>query len=57
MNKIAKMKTKNKTIKNIKTFEEHLGKRYGPVGFVKRIVFEIKAKAFAADEGVTNKKI
>ena len=32
------------------TFDEHLEKRYGPVGSIKRTEFEIKAKAFAIGE-------
>ena len=39
--------TKNK---NITTFDEHLDKRYGKPGSVKRTEFEIKAKAFASGE-------
>jgi len=35
---------------NITTFEEHLDKRYGVLGTVKRTEFEIKAKAFAIGE-------
>jgi ribosome-binding protein aMBF1 (putative translation factor) len=34
----------------ITTFEEHLDKRYGEVGSLKRTEFEIKAKAFAIGE-------
>jgi ribosome-binding protein aMBF1 (putative translation factor) len=33
--------------KNIKTFEEHLEKRYGKIGTKTRTDFDIKAKAFA----------
>ena len=32
------------------TFDEHIEKRYGPVGSLKRTEFEIKAKAFAIGE-------
>ena len=32
------------------SFDEHLEKRYGPVGSLKRTEFEIKAKAFAIGE-------
>ena len=38
------------TMKDITTFEEHLEKRYGQPGTVKRKEFEIKAKAFAIGE-------
>lgn len=41
------MKTKNK---NIKTFSQHLDKRYGKIGTEKRTEFEIKAKSFAIGE-------
>ena len=34
----------------ITTFEEHLEKRYGPSGSIKRTEFEIKAKAYAIGE-------
>jgi len=48
------MKTKNK--KNITTFEEHLDKRYGPIGSIKRTNFEIKAKAFAIGEVIKEER-
>ena len=32
------------------TFDEHLDKRYGPIGSIERANFEIKAKAFAIGE-------
>jgi hypothetical protein len=41
------METKNK---NLKTFTEHLDKRYGIIGTKKRTDFEIKAKSFAIGE-------
>ncbi|WP_304062450.1 helix-turn-helix domain-containing protein [Pedobacter glucosidilyticus] len=41
------METKNK---NIKTFAQHLDKRYGATGTKERIEFEIKAKSFAIGE-------
>lgn len=41
------MEIKNK---NIKTFSQHLDKRYGNAGTEKRTEFEIKAKAFAIGE-------
>lgn len=41
------MATKNK---NIKTFKEHLDKRYGKEGSKERTDFEIKAKSFAIGE-------
>ena len=44
------MKAKNNTVKNITTFEQHLEKRYGKSGSIKRTEFEIKAKAFAIGE-------
>ena len=36
--------------KNIKTFAQHLDKRYGEIGTEKRSDFEIKAKSFAIGE-------
>lgn len=36
--------------RELTTFDEHLDKRYGPVGSLKRTEFEIKAKAFAIGE-------
>lgn len=45
--KTYKMETKNK---NIKTFSQHLDKRYGKTGSEKRTDFEIKAKSFAIGE-------
>ena len=41
------MDTKNK---NIKTFNEHLDKRYGETATKGRTDFEIKAKSFAIGE-------
>ncbi len=41
------METKNN---NIKTFDQHLDKRYGKTGSEKRTEFEIKAKSFAIGE-------
>ncbi|SRR5690606_4272064 len=41
------METKNK---NIKTFTQHLDKRYGKTGSKERTDFEIKAKSFAIGE-------
>ncbi|HRP90055.1 MAG TPA: helix-turn-helix transcriptional regulator [Edaphocola sp.] len=41
------METKNK---NIKTFAQHLDKRYGKIGTKERTDFEIKAKSFAIGE-------
>ena len=43
------MKTENNKME-LTTFDEHLEKRYGPVGSLKRTEFEIKAKAFAIGE-------
>jgi DNA-binding XRE family transcriptional regulator len=36
--------------KNIRTFSQHLDKRYGKVGTKERTDFEIKAKSFAIGE-------
>ena len=36
--------------KNVKTFAQHLDKRYGKIGSVERTDFEIKAKSFAIGE-------
>lgn len=47
------MDTKNK---NITTFEEHLDKRYGEIGSLKRAEFEIKAKAFAIGEVIKEER-
>ena len=41
---------------NIKTFEEHLSKRYGNAGSVERTNFEIKAKAFAIGELIKDER-
>ena len=41
------METKNN---NIKTFGQHLDKRYGKTGSERRTEFEIKAKSFAIGE-------
>ncbi|WP_028298918.1 helix-turn-helix domain-containing protein [Olivibacter sitiensis] len=41
------METKNK---NLKTFAEHLDKRYGKTGSKTRTDFEIKSKSFAIGE-------
>lgn len=48
MNK--KMTTMETGNKNIKTFSQHLDKRYGKIGSKKRTDFEIKAKSFAIGE-------
>lgn len=50
------MKAKNETIKKITTFEEHLDKRYGEVGSIRRTEFEIKAKAFAIGEVIRDER-
>ena len=50
------MKTKKIARKNITTFDEHLGKRYGPIGSIKRTNFEIKAKAFAIGEVIKEER-
>lgn len=49
-----KMETK---IKNTTTFEEHLDKRYGEVGSIKRAEFEIKAKAFSIGEMIKEERL
>lgn len=43
--------------KNIKSFDEHLEKRYGAVGTVNRIEFEIKAKSFAIGEMIKEQRL
>lgn len=50
------MKTKKNARKNITTFDEHLDKRYGPIGSIKRTNFEIKAKAFAIGEVIKEER-
>ena len=50
------MEAKNETTKDSTTFEEHLNKRYGEVGSLKRTEFEIKAKAFAVGEVMRNER-
>lgn len=50
------MKTKKIVKKNITTFDEHLDKRYGPVGSIKRTNFEIKAKSFAIGEVIKEER-
>jgi len=50
------MKMKNNKSKNITTFDEHLNKRYGPIGSEKRTEFEIKAKAFAIGEVIREER-
>lgn len=42
--------------KNTTTFEEHLDKRYGEPGSLKRTEFEIKAKAFAIGEVIKEER-
>jgi ribosome-binding protein aMBF1 (putative translation factor) len=51
------MKTKNQKNKIVTDFDEHLDKRYGPVGTAKRINFEIKAKAFAIGEVIKEERL
>lgn len=48
------METKTK---NTTTFEEHLDKRYGEVGSIKRAEFEIKAKAFSIGEMIKEERL
>jgi ribosome-binding protein aMBF1 (putative translation factor) len=50
------MKAKNQKSKTITTFDEHLDKRYGPIGSSKRTEFEIKAKAFAIGEVIKEER-
>ena len=50
------MKTKKKSGKNITTFDEHLERRYGPIGSQLRTEFEIKAKAFAIGEVIKEER-
>ena len=50
------MEANNKTTKDSTTFEEHLTKRYGEVGSLKRTEFEIKAKAFAIGEVIRHER-
>lgn len=50
------MEAKNESTKDITTFEEHLNKRYGDVGSLKRTEFEIKAKAFAIGEVIRDER-
>ena len=44
------METKKTLGKNLTSIDEHLDKRYGPIGSKKRTNFEIKANAFANRE-------
>jgi ribosome-binding protein aMBF1 (putative translation factor) len=44
-------------MKNTTTFEEHLDKRYGEVGALKRAEFEIKAKAFSIGEMIKEERL
>lgn len=50
------MDKKSKTSKSITTFEDHLDKRYGKPGSLKRTEFEIKAKAFAIGEVIREER-
>ncbi|CAM4117174.1 XRE family transcriptional regulator [Cytophagaceae bacterium 50C-KIRBA] len=50
------MKAINENNKTITTFEEHLENRYGKIGSVKRINFDIKAKAFAIGEVIKEER-
>lgn len=50
------MKTNKIAKKNITTFDEHLDKRYGPIGSIKRTNFEIKAKSFAIGEVIKEER-
>lgn len=44
-------------MRNTTTFEEHLDKRYGEIGSIKRAEFEIKAKAFAIGEMIKEERL
>lgn len=48
------MKTTENTTK---TFEKHLDDRYGAVGSIQRVEFEIKAKAFAIGELIKEERL
>lgn len=50
-------KLKNKKQKGITTIDEHLKKRYGKMGTVRRTEFEIKAKAFSIGEIIKEERI
>jgi len=52
MKKVKAEKKKNGRARksSLRTFDEHLDKRYGRIGSAKRTEFEIKAKAFAIGE-------
>jgi len=50
MNNLNKNKKKVQNKMDITTFDEHLDKRYGPIGTKRRTEFEIKARAFAIGE-------
>ncbi len=47
---------KPNTNKDLTTFEEYLGEEYGPVGSLKRIEFEIRAKAFVIGETIKEER-
>lgn len=50
------MKAKTEKNKSITTFNEHLERRYGKIGTVKRTEFEIKAQAFAIGEVIKEER-
>ena len=50
------MKTKNQKSKVVTNYDEHLDKRYGPIGTATRTNFEIKAKAFAIGEVIKEER-
>ena len=50
------MKAIKENNKNITTFEEHLENRYSKIGSIKRIDFDIKAKAFAIGEVIKEER-
>ncbi len=51
-----KSKTKNIVRKKLTSYDDHLDKRYGPIGSIKRTNFEIKAKAFAIGEVIKEER-
>jgi len=57
MNILKKNKKMEAKIKNTTTFEEHLDKRYGETGSIKRAEFEIKAKAFSIGEMIKQERL
>ncbi len=54
--KVEKKKNGKAHKSRLTTFDEHLDKRYGRIGSVKRTEFEIKAKAFAIGEVIREER-